>query len=568
MVAAEATVPACLRVAVCCGEGDLERWQLRCLALLAAVPGVELAARIGTAEHAPQRAADEPGSLRLWRRLCERSVLRRTVPADAITGSLPQLAGVPRVSVEEAASGRLQLDVILWLAAADPLAPLCGAARFGLWEIAHGDWTRRRGGPAGFWDYLRGAPWLSSALLLRTRAEEAIALRQATQQSRRFAFPRMVDEMLQRSAAWPAQVCRDLLEGHALHASAACPAARVAERAEPGAAELAGFAVQYAAALVHEIARQLFRHEQWNIALVDAPIASFLAADRARAPAWFDPALQDGFVADPFGLQQGDRLTVLCEKLMFADGIGTIASAQAGAAACARLPLAHASAVQIGPPVHLSYPYLIEHEGEIWCVPETHQAREVALYRAEVFPSRWVRVCTLLEDIAAADSTIFRHGDHWWLLCVDEDRGSPTDLFVWHAPALRGPWTPHRSNPVKSDVRSSRPAGTPFEHAGSLYRPAQDCSRTYGGRVAINRITCLTPERFAEETVAWVEPDPRGPYPDGLHTLSAVGDRTLLDGKRTVFAAGESWRVLARLAGALAGRSMRRRGLRADPAEP
>jgi hypothetical protein len=32
-----------------------------------------------------------------------------------------------------------------------------------------------------------------------------------------------------------------------------------------------------------------------------------------------------------------------------------------------------------------------------------------------------------------------------------------------------------------------------------------------------------------------VRPDPAGPYPAGLHTIAAAGDRTLLDGKRRVF---------------------------------
>ena len=40
---------------------------------------------------------------------------------------------------------------------------------------------------------------------------------------------------------------------------------------------------------------------------------------------------------------------------------------------------------------------------------------------------------------------------------------------------------------------------------------------------------------FEEEAVATIAPDPDGPYPDGLHTLSRVGDLTLVDGRRTTF---------------------------------
>jgi len=88
-----------------------------------------------------------------------------------------------------------------------------------------------------------------------------------------------------------------------------------------------------------------------------------------------------------------------------------------------------------------------------------------------------------------------------------------------------------------------------------LYRPAQDCSRTYGGRVIINRVLTLTPLAFRETQVATVEPDRTGRYPAGLHTLSQVGDITLIDGKRVVFSPAEFRRVLLHYLRALGGRA-------------
>jgi hypothetical protein len=74
--------------------------------------------------------------------------------------------------------------------------------------------------------------------------------------------------------------------------------------------------------------------------------------------------------------------------------------------------------------------------------------------------------------------------------------------------------------------------------AGSLCRPAQDCSRTYGGAVAVNRIVKLTPTAFEEELVGRIEPDPSGPYRHGMHTVCPIGGLTLVDGKRTRFHIG------------------------------
>jgi hypothetical protein len=253
----------------------------------------------------------------------------------------------------------------------------------------------------------------------------------------------------------------------------------------------------------------------------------------------------DQFVADPFGLVREGTVSVLCEFLDYQrDGVGKIAA----------LELSRSDTlvpVQIGPqpPVHLSYPMLLEADGRLLCIPETSAAREVALYELQRFPDQWRRLATLIEGRAIVDATLFRHGAYWWLAgAADGNEVSVgADLHLWYATAIEGPWTAHAANPVKVDVRSARPAGTPFVVDGFLYRPAQDSAETYGARVVINRIVTLTPECFREEPVAYVEPDRAGPYPDGLHTLSAVGNQTLIDGKRLAFSPGELRRMLRRM---------------------
>jgi hypothetical protein len=62
----------------------------------------------------------------------------------------------------------------------------------------------------------------------------------------------------------------------------------------------------------------------------------------------------------------------------------------------------------------------------------------------------------------------------------------------------------------------------------------------------INRILRLTPEEFQEEAAAVLRPDPDGPYPDGVHTLSAAGSLTLIDGNRFAFNAAGFRHVLKR----------------------
>jgi hypothetical protein len=298
-----------------------------------------------------------------------------------------------------------------------------------------------------------------------------------------------------------------------------------------------------------EVYRSLFRHGQWNVGVVQAPIASFLKGGRAQGVEWLGSPRRGEFLADPFGVVREGGLTILCELLDARERRGRIVCLETMNGTERRV-----SQVAIGPSVHLSYPYLVEEGGTLFCIPETSQAREIGIYRAEKFPTRWAKVATLVEDFAALDSTVFHHGGRWWLASGSYERGD-ADLFLFFAPTLLGPWAPHPGNPVKTDARSARPAGTPFVHEGALYRPAQDCSTVYGGRVVINRVTCLTPTAFAEEPVATVEPDPTSPFPAGLHTLSGVGDVTLVDGKRTAFIPTEFRLALGTLVQALPGLS-------------
>jgi hypothetical protein len=148
--------------------------------------------------------------------------------------------------------------------------------------------------------------------------------------------------------------------------------------------------------------------------------------------------------------------------------------------------------------------------------------------------------------VDARDPTPFRHGGRWWLAYTDA--AAPlTDLHLWWADDLFGNWRPHAANPVKIDARSARPAGTPFEHAGVLYRPAQDCSRAYGSAVAICRVDALTPTAFHEEVVRVIRSLP-GPYRHGTHTLASVGGGTLVDGRRFAFTlAGSRLAIRSRL---------------------
>ena len=186
-------------------------------------------------------------------------------------------------------------------------------------------------------------------------------------------------------------------------------------------------------------------------------------------------------------------------------------------------------------PFHLSYPFVVRC-GDVWyCIPESARSGGVDLYAWDVATRSWKIKRRLIDNVAILDATLFRQEGSWYLFGTLRGEESYAKLRIWWATALDGKWQMHERNPAKIDIRSARPAGPLFELGGRWYRPAQDCVEGYGRAVTINRIEVLTPSEFVETTISSVRPDPKGPYPDGLHTLAVYGDVVLVDGKRESF---------------------------------
>ena len=520
------------------GEGVLRRWEAECLSRLTALPSVELATVI-VPVHSPTAQSGVSGQEWPSGWLVRRA--RRGVWAPAEAARQPSMAPELRCRVTRTPAGQeiadqdlasieeQRPDFLLTFGTERWSGKVLGIGRLGTWAFRYTGQPGSADAPPGFWQVCREEPTTGAALVaLSDDPSGDLILKQGFIATAGRSYAANAAAISLEAASWPAQVCAGVQGG-----AVALEARRRLPRAEPGpplrSRDLGRLIVGMARNRWRQFAERNLYADLWNIGVVRAPIERFLEPGFRPIVEWLPAPRPGTFRADPFGLARGGRATVLYEEFDYRLDLGTIAACELGdQSERSTRPVA------IGPPVHLSYPYLFERDGDVLCVPETYQAREVGLYRADEFPARWSKVATLIPGVPALDATVFRHRDRWWLACAMQGPTERSHLHLYHAPDLLGPWTPHLGNPVKVDIRSGRPAGTPFVHGGALYRPAQDASTTYGGRVVINRVTVLTPGEFDEEPAAVVEPLLEGPYPDGLHTLAAVGDITLIDAKRVV----------------------------------
>ncbi len=236
---------------------------------------------------------------------------------------------------------------------------------------------------------------------------------------------------------------------------------------------------------------------------------------------------RDRFWADPFVLYRDGAHHVFFEEFEFSQPRAHLCVLTIDESGVVGAPVR-----VLERPYHLSYPFLLEHAGELFMVPETGDNAAVELYRCTRFPDQWRFEKTLVAGLRAVDSTIIEHAGRYWLFAnVASVPGASVhdELCLFHADSpISNRWEPHPSNPIVSDVRRARPAGALYRQDGVLYRPAQDCSARYGWSMHIQRIDRLDVDGYAEATVRTIRPT-WAPDLVSTHTINHSQRLTVVD---------------------------------------
>jgi len=183
---------------------------------------------------------------------------------------------------------------------------------------------------------------------------------------------------------------------------------------------------------------------------------------------------------------------------------------------------------------HFSYPFVFEYDSGIYMIPETAKKKTVEMYQAVNFPHEWKLVKTLFSGVSAVDATLHYEDGRYWMFLNLGEYGSSTydELFLYYSDTPFGPWQAHASNPVKTDVRSARPAGRLFRSQGQLLRPAQDCSESYGCGLKVCRVEKLTESEYKESVIDHLGPGWLAGN-KAFHTLNSSDQLEVIDGQKS-----------------------------------
>lgn len=404
----------------------------------------------------------------------------------------------------------------------------------GLWRL-----TGAEPGPLAFWEVYDGAYALE--LRLERHTEPTCFLDRRWIQVDRLSYARTLSNALDEMAAMVVQTAT-LGPPETLHPVVFTPR----ESMPPTVTAQAWLKFKLALRFGVDQWRGTWFAESWMVGIIEAPVSEFLDMGYLPEIRWLPPPSSKRFLADPFLINMSDGWLLIAEDFDFDTNLGRIAHEFSATGDFTGQPQD-----AIVEPCHMSYPYPLEHAGELYCIPETHQLNGVFAWRWNRATRTWTDKLQILQG-RWLDPTIVRHEGRWWMFATRKDDGPDSKLHVFYADdPIEGPWQAHPRNPVKVDVRSSRPGGRPFVEGGKLYRPAQDSSKHYGWRSVINLVTRLTPTEFEEETIRVVDSDRMGM--SGVHTLSGWDGRTVIDGWRPRFVGGRAVKVLLHKLRRLAG---------------
>ena len=235
---------------------------------------------------------------------------------------------------------------------------------------------------------------------------------------------------------------------------------------------------------------------------------------------------KDRFWADPQLIEFDDNYYIFVEEFIYKSKKGNIAVIQMERSG------AHKDSFQVlTKNYHLSYPFIFAWKEKYYMIPETSENRTVELYECIKFPDEWQFKMNLMENIIAVDTTLFYYQEKWWLFTgMTENEGAypEAELFLFYATELlTNKWTSHPLNPIVSDDKNARPAGRIFIENNKIFRPAQDCSKSYGWGININEILDLSETMYVEKTVAKYKPEDDKLV--GYHTFSKAGSLIMTD---------------------------------------
>lgn len=467
---------------------------------------------------------------------------RMTLLAPALESIGVKLDEIPQIACEPQQKGtstfildkdieqikNQHLDFILRFGFNIIRGEILNTAEYGIWSFHHDDEMEYRGGPPGFWEWMNDNPRNGIVLQRLTNSlDKGYVLKKRWYPTILHSYKAHLDQLYFESSEMPLQVCREILHNGVLKEQLSESTAMVFHA--PTNAKMLKYWVNCITRRIQFHLHDLFRQEDWDVGYVEVPFEQFIDSPEEYdcEIKWFRRKRRSEYYADPFVITTKKDTYIFFENYDYRKGKGCIEVARKSE----EFKKYHRVLTE---PYHLSYPFVFEYDGTVYCLPEGHESNRLSLYRFNEKALQLDQDCVLMEPIRAIDPTLLYLDGRWNLFLTQKDFPS-VKLYRYISEDLRGPYEPFYANPVKVDCAEARMAGCFFNLEGCWFRPAQNCERYYGTGVYLERIMDISDDCYEEISVDGIEPYKNSCFKEGLHTINGNEELTVFDGKRWEF---------------------------------
>ena len=256
--------------------------------------------------------------------------------------------------------------------------------------------------------------------------------------------------------------------------------------------------------------------ESWNVAFRMKQTGSIL--DDKATPFIIVPNNNNSWAADPMVFKHNGEIYIFAELYDYKLRRGTIGFTKYNGSSFNNwTPI-------ITEPFHMSYPFVFEHNGEIYMLPETSGANSLILYKATEFPYKWQKEKTIIDNVKWVDTTLFKQNDSY--IGYTESVGEIEDFFI----KLNNDLEITDIKKFDFDINKNRCGGRMFKLGSDLVRVCQDCTEKYGGALFFRKHDIDT---LDEKEIIRIIPSElsfdKTPYLDGMHTYTSLDNIEVID---------------------------------------
>lgn len=280
-----------------------------------------------------------------------------------------------------------------------------------------------------------------------------------------------------------------------------------------------------------------FNRNTWNLAFIEQQDWDSFLQGYHKKVHWMKNPYTDRWFADPYILDvNSEEIICIVEEMSYDNSRGRIAKLIIDR----KTYELQECKIILDLNTHLSFPFIFRKEKEILIMPENSASGACNIYKYNPKDD----ALTLFAEISAepmVDAIILPEPlfgkSYIFSTLSTSPNGNVLSVFEFNTDSMKA--TKLNDIVFKSDI--ARNAGGIFIYDGKLYRPAQDCSSSYGGGVILQEMTFDSTTKSFSFIDRWKIYPFSFRYNLGLHTFNCYRDLLVIDGR------GYKYPILGRL---------------------